>query len=779
METNNIYRFISGSESVKEHFCRAPAPCVAVLGSYNSGKSTLINQLLGLDASPVGIVPTTSCLMYFEYGTSFRATYKGFAEKKVFHQPDQLRSFLAQSGVPAGNVMIELPSRLLNKCRLVDTPGIDSLNSIPYAQAEHAAKGADKIIYLFHQRGIDDLCRVFLYKLASLWKKRNLSDISFWLNCNLGLSDGTSLEATRSALREIFLSPVRVNTINTNNQQNIETLRLFLEVELAGEDLRRTYRALGDMDVKIPEALEKTAEIKNDTVFLSEFWEVLKTSRKILGVEQLIHSIPTVKNELAYCLKKINKANIAADARGAGGKPYHMKNTGIRENRQALLKLIHLLLDEKHIKNLVDPTRLKELYRQVAEERFTVVATGGFSTGKSTFFNALLKEEILPTADGPTTTSITRLTHATRKKAVIYTPPQVTLQIYSRVGNKACLNKEELAALERWLASADPGVTAFEVCDNNRFTRAGKPEITGHIRRVRELFAAGAFAMVPGAKTLPSTYRLIPEKFLKSKKVIQKVRVTLEDPGIQEYDLEKMDGVESFRKATGPDSNFKIDMVEIQFPAGILELATLVDTPGIDWIKKSHYEKARRFIMESDAILIFFNARHILNEMDMENFEQFLQSGMARGFKEHERLYFVVNFADTLTPLQRETVYNFIRKALTTTSSPDGTWKITAPKIFLISATKGLSGEEAGMSALLKSLEEGIIRYRGKDFYQSKIDELYAALNGATRKINNKLLSGELSFEAIKELRETHKNLRASKRRLKDIRNAIYLSGRF
>jgi hypothetical protein len=165
--------------------------------------------------------------------------------------------FLARN-VSGGRTEIQVPSPILNKCRLVDTPGIDSLDTDLSKIPEQAAIKADKIIYLFHQRGIEESSRLFLLKLASAWKNKNLNDISFWLNCNLGTSDGTSLAATRSALREIFLSPVRLNSINTFAREDIETFYLFLEVELARECFRRTAGELRKIDAEIPYRIKKS-----------------------------------------------------------------------------------------------------------------------------------------------------------------------------------------------------------------------------------------------------------------------------------------------------------------------------------------------------------------------------------------------------------------------------------------------------------------------------------------------------------------------------------------
>lgn len=778
---SDLEHFITDSEALIELADRATKPCVVILGSFNSGKSTLLNRLLEEEISPVGVIPTTSNVLYFDYSASFKAKFNSSREKMVFHQRAHYHAFLARVNSPGGRVDIEIPSPLLKKCRLVDTPGIDSLDGAAARLAEQAAAGADKIIYLFHQRGIEDHNRLFLYRLASIWKGRNLNDISFWLNCNLGVSDGTSLEATRAALREIFLSPVRLNTLNTTDRENVETLRTYLEVELARETIRHASKNLKKMDDELPGRMKKVAGIKDESLFLSEFWTVRETANGILGAERLIHALPLVLKEMEATFQVMNSANLGAGIRKSGGRPYRPKNTGIKESRNALLSFTGSLLDEKPLEGHVDRAKLNDLLHRIEKERFTVAAAGGFSTGKSTFFNALLNEELLPAADGPTTASITRITYGFQKKATVHSPLQVTLRICAQVGDKAGLNREELAALERWLTASCSDIASLEACVDGRYKRVDSREMLAMVNHVKELFAAGGSKQLRGSLAPPAVFRLILPKRLKGNRVLEKVRVTFKNSGAREFDLTNPIGVEAFRAAVGPDHAFRIEVVELQHPSEFLKLADFVDTPGLDWIQKYHYERTSQTIRQSDAYLVFLNAKHILNHMDRENFQALLRPRAVGDFregisaKEEEKTFYVINFADALTSAQRETVCNFVRNNL---PPPAASFTKAEPKIFLISALRGLYGEDVGMNVLLKNLEEGILRYRGRDFYLAKVDELYSMLNCASLTINGELLSGQPSYERKKNLRRTQEILREAKRRLKDIRNIINSQGR-
>lgn len=70
-------------------------------------------------------------------------------------------------------------------------------------------------------------------------------------------------------------------------------------------------------------------------------------------------------------------------------------------------------------------TRLGELRAKVASDTFKIMVMGDFKTGKSTFINALLGEEILPAFATPTTAIINEIKYGEEPKAVLhYLNPQ-------------------------------------------------------------------------------------------------------------------------------------------------------------------------------------------------------------------------------------------------------------------------------------------------------------------------------------------------------------------
>lgn len=783
---NELNRFIAKSEELYELAGQNIKPAIAVIGSYNSGKSSLLNNLLGEEISPVGAVPTTSCLLYFDYGDSFSAKYTGARDKCVFTDRNALVSFLSGRQPQGGRVNIELPTPILKKCRLIDTPGIDSFSHESIRMAEQAVNESTKIIYLFHQRGIENFNRLFLNKFASIWKNKNLNDISFWLNCNLGNCDGTSLEATRAVLRKIFLRQVKLNAINILNRENIQALRLFLEVELARYYFDNLAKNLKKVDSEIPAKLKKITGIADESLFLSKFWTVLETAKKLFSAYHIVSSIPLIVSETEGLLCSINSSNLNKTDNKAGGHLYRPRAGGFKEGKVLILEVINSLLHEKKLDGWLERPKLSKLAAKIEAERFTVVAAGGFSTGKSTFFNALMKEEILPTGNAPTTSSVTRISHGRNKTATVQLPLQVTLLIHENIGDQSHLCADRLDILENYLKNNELGLAYLEACTEGLFRQVDYQEITALINQTREFYSAGAFARSAGKFPVPAVYKPVPAKGVSRKKILQKVRLTFHYAGEPAFNLANPAHFNEFKEITGPGNAFRIAGIDIRHPSEYLELADFVDTPGLDSIQKHYFDEISDNIRQCDAYLVFLNARHILNDMDKENLEAVFLPKIPASFKQREipekefdKVYFVINFADILTPFQQEAVVNFVRKSM---SAPaQNSQAIPNPKIFLISALRGLAGKDRGMEVLLKNLEEGIMRFRGRNFYKNILNELYTMLNGVSQKINIELLTliqtGHRSGKKKQKLRQALEVLRKFRREIKNIRNTIYSLG--
>ena len=750
-------RLIELAEDLTALLPHRAKPGVAIMGAFNAGKSTLVNGLLGAEISPVGVIPTTSCLMTFEYGDSFQAGYSANKGNLPIKDLNQLPAFLKKGlTTPQDMAVLQYPSPFLKICRLIDTPGLDSWQEAGDL-VELAALEADYVIYLFHQRGIEDLNRLFLYRLAEIWKKRDIKKLTFLLNCNQGVFDGSSLETTRKLLREIFLYPVRCQSINTHSPDDIEALKKFLQLQLALDTCRSAAGYLKKLDQALPQRLRKAAGIKDDPTFLSEYWQIHNTARIILETGSLLHSLPMVSGQLEHNLRLAGQIN-AVPRNTSGFKSIYPRLTNILDSKNRLLALTGKILAANINSRYINLPAIEKVAQAIRQECFTIGILGGFSSGKTTFINALLKEDLLPTADGPTTAVATRITYGPDKKAYLHYPLQITLRVCEQVGEKIGICREQLKALEHWLAPDNREAVSFEWSAGDFFHCIDQPGLLDRVHQLKEHFSVGAFARATAARSIPHVFKLAAPRVNKKNNLLTKVRLTFQNDYTAGFNLSDPADAARFRKALVAANALRIDRAWLEHPADILRQFVFLDTPGFDWIQKHHLPQTASLLQQCDAYLVFLNGKHILNQMDRQNLQAFFYPQGDLG----KKYFFVINFADLLSFAEQEAVSNFVRKNLATSN------------VFLISALKARSGEDLhGISPLLRKLAESIFKHRAKDFYLEKIAELLEILSNALRRLDEACHHPDTGINDRLRFNKAVETVRGYRRDLKELRNFI------
>ena len=106
---------------------------IAVFGRVSSGKSSLLNHVLGAPVLPVGVTPVTALVAHIRHGTESCATIEFATERAKAIAIEDLHLYATEQENPSNRkhvtrIRIEVPSeRLQHDIAFVDTPGLGSL----------------------------------------------------------------------------------------------------------------------------------------------------------------------------------------------------------------------------------------------------------------------------------------------------------------------------------------------------------------------------------------------------------------------------------------------------------------------------------------------------------------------------------------------------------------------------------------------------------------------------------------------------------------------------
>ncbi|MDG2085186.1 MAG: dynamin family protein, partial [Planctomycetota bacterium] len=133
---------------------------VALLGEFSSGKTRLINALLGEKILSTGIVPVTRSVTRIVHGDEISVTVRHVDGTEMEVGVDQLKAYTDERKKEEGasevdEVILRHPSPLLKKVEIWDTPGFNSNNQLHDQVASQLMLEADAVLWVIagHQVG--------------------------------------------------------------------------------------------------------------------------------------------------------------------------------------------------------------------------------------------------------------------------------------------------------------------------------------------------------------------------------------------------------------------------------------------------------------------------------------------------------------------------------------------------------------------------------------------------------------------------------------------------
>lgn len=692
---NSVMDYISRVSGICEMEPDRKKPAIVVAGPVNAGKSTLVNNLTGQRICPDDAAPSPFCPVNLNFSEELSAvkTVKG---RNISISHRELREMFKnkrRTTMPE-KVEIFLPSDILHWCSLADTPGIGLNDQTDKQVREYLAK-ADGIIFILHQRGIDDQTYRFLTGLASTGIKGWLC---FLINVNLGHIDGSSLSDTRQAIRTIFPGTSEVFAVNTLDRSDSGLIALFLRIKAMDFFIREMENKLSRTDKTIPGMIKRMSMHVSDDIFLTKFWEVVEKAENINSTRQAIKDLPLIYGNMLNMLKS-NSNRLIVDhisfptrgkTRGAGSRPI-----------ESLISLITEIKSDKDLCRYDKDSLLNSAANSLGD-RFRVVVAGPFSTGKTTFLNALLGETLLPAEDRATTSCPVTVSYGNRKKAEVDQLYKAEFFPLNNREGKYLLDSREVTALTQILETPPlrERITGAEICRDGLYKKITLSELACALDEICRYYNKSP---VPTSQEkirhIPFFTRKVPEKCI-SGPLISSVRLTLGKGNGIVFNLDEEFERLDFYRAISPPGSFLTESVNIYYPSQNLSFADFIDTPGLDSLQKRHYARAAAILNSGNLALFFLHAKHVLTEGIPKQLE------MIANRCPDIPVFYIINYADTISELEREKVSIYIRQKLGRDSTPAGI--VPYPRVYAISALNALRGDDDGFNRLLRQLRKKV-----------------------------------------------------------------------
>lgn len=637
--------------ALRELWSDFSGPVIYLCGPAGGGKSTLGNLLLGENVLPAGFSPLGHGRVVCRYGPQFRAVLqKGRREIEISTGAGlslALRRWFERQDV----LQIWHPAALLKLCRLIEAGScLSGENSEPLPPATSPAL----VVLVMHARGPDrqDLDNISRWQQA-VWSVGQ--ELLVVVNTQAGGDRQSGLAAAREMLGRHPVGRCRMVALDLHDPREAAELIGYIQGTLVKAILQRLEKECLERDRQLAQRWEQQNGRAAGAAGWSGWAALWQEARRIRDAATLISHCRRQAGDWQERLLQRCSAN------SASCRQYRFWSEA---------------------KSGGFGSKMRKVSARQPGEPYRVLLLGPFSSGKTSFINALLGRQILPVEDRSTTLCPVEVCSGPECRVHMALRRVVSFEIARMGPAGAEIYRPALLGLSDLLAG--PGL---EQCWSGFALRYGNRVETWPAHRLAALRAG--LAGLAGAAQRPGRLSVAD--------VPREVTLYVRPDAADKLVGGLKPGVDWGGLVSRP-LGWLVEKLELVVPAGWPENLVLVDTPGLDGPEQvgpgGVVEQLPSLLMSTSCCLFFVSARQVLAGQ-LPSLWRILESRELAGINWH----YVLTFADLLQPRELERAAAYLRYHL-----PLQRFAAVRPRIFLISTARQHAAALDGINTLRRWL---------------------------------------------------------------------------
>lgn len=242
---------------------------IAVVGRYSTGKSSLINALLGKNLLPASPIPTTKAITYVLKGTASLYSEMADGEIVIHESIDALQNLYDKDIQRARKITVALPDFPFGDLTIADTPGLEDPNQDVAQLTLEALPDTDALVVLLDANYMES--KVEFQFISSLLQNDRERKLFVVINKCDGKSEqevAKLVQLCKSHLIEFHVPNARIYALSAKEGQANSgfakfksELFAFLRNDLKAEALRHAESELNAYTGTLLDACENAVEL--------------------------------------------------------------------------------------------------------------------------------------------------------------------------------------------------------------------------------------------------------------------------------------------------------------------------------------------------------------------------------------------------------------------------------------------------------------------------------------------------------------------------------------